>query len=282
MQFSRGHMNSLQKTQMIKTIKLAIAAFMAIFLLGFLGSLDKANAQEKKLKDTQGAQMKVDKDAAASQTRVTKTAEETKTIVDEYRATLRSIENTKVYNEQLRKLIASQKTEMVSIKEQIASIKKTNKEIFPLMLRMIANIEEFIKLDVPFLPEERTRRLTQIKEIMDKAKVSTSEKFRRVIEAYQIENEYGRTIEAYRGLQTVDGKELTVDFLRVGRISLVYQTLDGKTQGYWDQTERKWKELSSSYRKSIQQGLKMARKQSAPNLITMPVPAPQEVQVETL
>lgn len=275
-------MNSLQKRQMVKTIRLALIAFMAIFILGFLGTLEKANAQEKKLKSTQGAQMKVDDAAKASQKRVTKTAEETKTIVDEYRASLRKIENTKIYNEQLRKLITSQETEMVSIDEQIASIKNTNKEIFPLMLRMISNMEEFIKLDVPFLMDERNRRMTQIKETMDKAKISTSEKFRRVIEAYQIENEYGRTIEAYRGLQQVDGKELTVDFLRVGRISLVYQTLDGKTQGYWDQGERKWKELSSSYRKSVQQGLKMARKQSAPNLIELPVPAPQEVQVETL
>ena len=214
--------------------------------------------------------------------KVSKTAEQTKTIVDKYRASLRKIENTKIYNEQLRKLIKSQVDEMASMKVQIEDIKNTNKEIFPLMLRMIANIEEFIKLDVPFLQEERQRRLAQIKETMDKAKVSTSEKFRRVIEAYQIENEYGRTIEAYRGLQTVDGKELTVDFLRVGRISLVYQTLDGKLSGYWDQKERAWKELSSSYRKSIQQGLKMARKQAAPNLITMPIPAPQEVQVETL
>ena len=257
-------------------------AFLAMFVLGFLGTLDQASAQEKKLKDTQGEQMKVDEKAKASQERVTETADKTKTIIDEYRATLRKIENTKVYNEQLKKLISSQETEMVSIAKQIEEIKNTNKEIFPLMLRMISNLDDFIKLDVPFLPEERSRRLTQIKATMDKAKVSTSEKFRHVIEAYQIENEYGRTIEAYRGLQTVDGKELTVDFLRVGRISLVYQTLDGKDSGYWDQAERKWKELSSSYRKSIQQGIKMARKQSAPNLITMPVPAPQEVQVETL
>lgn len=275
-------MNSLQKRQMLKTLRLAILAFMAIFIVGFLGTLEKANAQEAKLKKTQDAQMKVDKSAKASQERVTKTAEQTKTIIDEYRATLRKVENTKIYNEQLRKLIASQTTEMVSIKEQIASIKNTNKEIFPLMSEMIANLEKFIELDVPFLMDERTRRLKQIKDIMDKAKVSTSEKFRRVIEAYQVENEYGRTIEAYRGLQKVDDKELTVDFLRVGRISLVYQTLDGDTQGYWDQKERKWKELSSSYRKSIQQGLKMARKQAAPNLLELPVPAPVEVQVETL
>ena len=275
-------MNSIQKRQMLKTLRLALLAFMAIFIVGFLGTLEKANAQEAKLKNTQGAQMKVDKSAKASQDRVSKTSEQTKTIVDEYRATLRKVENTKIYNDQLRKLIGSQTKEMVSIKEQIASIKNTNKEIFPLMSEMISNLEQFIGLDVPFLMDERNRRLSQIKDIMDKAKVSTSEKFRRVIEAYQVENEYGRTIEAYRGLQTVDGKELTVDYLRVGRISLVYQTLDAGEQGYWDQKERKWKELSSSYRKSIQQGLKMARKQAAPNLLELPVPAPEEVQIETL
>ncbi len=275
-------MNSLQKKQMLKTVRLALLAFTAMFVLAFLGTLQKANAQEKKLKNTQGEQVKVDDAARAHQKRVSSTADKTKDIIDEYRATLRKIENTKVYNEQLRKLIESQNKEMVSMREQIEEIKTTNKEIFPLMHRMITNLEKFIELDVPFLPEERSRRLSSIKKLMDKAKVSTSEKFRRVIEAYQIENEYGRTIEAYRGLQKVDGKELTVDFLRTGRISLVYQTLDGEEQGYWNQKERKWEPLSSSYRKSIQQGLKMARKQSAPSLMTLPVPAPVEVQVETL
>ena len=145
---------------------------------------------------------------------------------------------------------------------------------------MIQGLEEFIKLDVPFLMDERNRRLSQIKALMEKAKVSASEKFRRVIEAYQVENEYGRTIEAYRGLQEVNGKKLTVDFLRVGRISLVYQTLDGKNFGHWDQGERSWKTLPGRYRKSIQQGLRMARKQAAPDLITLPVPAPREVKSE--
>ena len=274
-------MNSLQKKQMLKTVRLALLAFTAMFAFAFLGTLEKANAQEAKLKNTQGEQIKVDNAARAHQSKVT-TDDKTKEIIDEYRATLRKIENTKVYNQQLRNLIDSQNKEMVSMREQIEEIKTTNKEIFPLMHRMISNLEQFIDLDVPFLPEERTRRLTQIKDLMNKAKVSTSEKFRRVIEAYQIENEYGRTIEAYKGLQKVEDKELTVDFLRVGRISLVYQTLDGKKQGFWNQTERKWEPLSSSYRKPIQQGLAMARKQAAPSLMKLPVPAPTEVQVETL
>lgn len=261
---------------------MAMTTVAMLWIVGVLGISSQAYAQEADLKKTQDAQIKVDDAAKASQERVTKTAEETRTIVDEYRATLRKVENTKVYNEQLRKLIESQKAEVVSMRAQIESIKNTNKEIFPLMIRMIANLEEFLKLDVPFLMEERTRRLTQLKEMIDQAKISTSEKFRRIVEAYQIENEYGRTIEAYRGIHKVDGKELTVDFLRFGRISLVYQTIDGDQSGYWDQKSREWKELSSSYRKPILEGLKMARKQTAPNLVTLPVPAPEEVQVETL
>ena len=248
----------------------------------FLIPLKEAHGQEQKLKDTQGAQMKVDQAARNSQERVTKMAEKTKSLLHEYRAHLRKIENTKVYNAQLRKLIQSQKEEMVSMTNQIQEVKKTSQGIVPLMLRMTNSLEEFIKLDVPFLPEERQGRLNQIKQMMDKAKVSTSEKFRRVLEAYQIENEYGRTIEAYRGLHSLEGKELTVDFLRVGRISLVYQTLDGRKRGFWDQANRKWKNLTGPYGKAITQGLRTARKQQAPQLMTLPVPAPQEVTLGKL
>lgn len=275
-------MNSLYNRQSKRASRvLTLVVLISLFTVSFM-TTPELKAQEKKLKDTQKEQMKVDKAAKDSQERVSETAEKTRTIVDEYRATLRRIENAKVYNDQLRKLIDSQENEMTSIAKQIEQLQNTNKEIFPLMLRMLASLEKFVELDVPFLPKERSRRIANLKKLMDKAKVSTSEKFRNILEAFQIENEYGRTIEAYRGLQTVDGKELTVDFLRVGRVSLVYQTLDGETQGYWDQKERKWKELSSSYRKPILQGLKMARKQSAPELLEMPVPAPVEAQVETL
>ena len=269
---------------MKKQKKRLLLIFFSLFAFGFLKNPEKAQAQEKeleKLKSVQKAQMDVDEKARTSQKKITEIAEKTRSVLDQYRTTLKEIENTKVYNDQLRKLIASQKEEVVSTTEQIESVKNTSKNIYPFMLRMIKGLEEFIKLDVPFLMEERDRRLSQIKSLMEKAKVSASEKFRRLIEAYQVENEYGRTIEAYRGIQEVDGKKLTVDFLRMGRISLVYQTLDSKKFGYWDQKERNWKKLSGSYRKSIQQGLRMARKQAAPNLITLPVPGPQEVKLET-
>jgi len=125
---------------------------------------------------------------------------------------------------------------------------------------------------VPFLIEERTNRVAQLKDIMSRADVSTSEKYRRIVEAYQIEMEYGRTLEAYQG--KVGDK--TVDFLRAGRVSLMYQTLDGKETGYWDANEKAFKK-DESYGDALRAGLKVAKKQAAPDFIRVAVPAPKEI-----
>ena len=143
------------------------------------------------------------------------------------------------------------------------------------MTKMITTLESFVSLDMPFLPQERAKRVTELKAMMSRADVSTSEKYRRILEAYQVENEYGRTIEAYRGLQVVNGKELSVDFLRVGRVALIYQTLDGEQMGQYDLKNKKWQELDSDYEKSIKTALKVAKKQTAPNLLHLPIAKPE-------
>ena len=93
---------------------------------------------------------------------------------------------------------------------------------------------------MPFLLEERTNRVDGLQKLMTQADVSISEKYRRIIEAYQIELEYGRTLEAYEGLIGEGTDARTVDFVRLGRVSLMYQTLDGTETGYWNAEEKKW------------------------------------------
>ena len=116
---------------------------------------------------------------------------------------------------------------------------------------------------------------------MSRADVSNAEKYRAIMEAYQIENEYGRSIEAYRSTIESDGETKTVDFLRFGRIALVYQTLDGSESRVWDQQQRAWVPLDDSYRTSIRDGLRIARRQSAPDLIRLPLPAAQDAGGES-
>ena len=133
-----------------------------------------------------------DKEAIDSQKRVSTIANEIRTTIEDYRLVNRKIDNTKIYNQQLRDLIQSQEDEVISIQKQTESLKNTNKEILPLISKMLENLEKFIALDTPFLKEERENRTKNLRAMMKRADVSTSEKYRRTLEAYQIENEYGR------------------------------------------------------------------------------------------
>jgi len=220
-------------------------------------------------------QVEVGDDARTSQKRVDAISEETQKLLDEYRMVLRETENLRIYNDQMERLTAAQIIEQQSIRDQIVSIEQTNKEVVPLMLSMLESLDAFVGLDVPFLPNERSSRLSELKEMMDRADVSTSEKYRRVLEAYQVEGEYGRTIEAYRDSIERDGEKLTVDLLRIGRVALIYQTLDGDQTAVWDHKQQAWQNLPSSYRRPVAEGLRIARKQVAPDLLTLPIPAPE-------
>jgi hypothetical protein len=211
-------------------------------------------------------------EGVASQKRIDQLSDETDTLFARYRTALREVDAIAVYNQQMRELIASQEAEMGSLEEQLDRVELVGRSVTPMMLRMIDALDAFVDLDVPFLQEERTQRVRDLRNMMSRADVTNAEKYRAIMEAYQVENEFGRTIEAYRSTLLKDGKEMTVDFLRFGRIALVYQTLDETQSGVWDQSSRDWVELDDSYRSAIREGLRIARKQSAPDLIRLPVP----------
>ena len=214
--------------------------------------------------------------AAKSQGRVEKSSDDTSDLLAQYRSTEQQIESLSIYNGQLQKLIDAQEAEAESLRTQIDNAATVAREVTPLMLRMIDALETFVNLDVPFLKVERAKRMADLRDLMDRSDVTDSEKYRRLLEAYQIENEYGHTIETYQASVEINGVSRTLDFLRVGRVSLVYQTLDGKEAGVWDNDARNWVELPSSHRTSIMKGLRMARKQAAPDLIRLPIAAPKD------
>lgn len=209
------------------------------------------------------------------QTRVDSVADQTEKIVNDYRAVTKVVDGLKVYNRLLQTQLNNQETEMQNLSDSIANIALIERQIVPLMLRMLDALEGFISLDTPFLMKERTGRIVRLREMMERSDVTAAEKLRRVIEGYQIENDYGRTIEAYKGSTDVGGTELEVDFLRIGRVALLYQTVGGATTGAWDQATHAFIELPpATYKAQVAQGLKIARKQVAPDLLIVPVAAP--------
>ena len=160
---------------------------------------------------------------------------------------------------------------MADLNAAIDDVSVIERQITPLMMRMIAGLKQFVALDVPFLADERHTRISELQRMMDRADIAPSEKFRRVMEAFQVEMDYGRTLEAYSGLHTIDGQKRDVDFLRVGRTALIYQTRDASLQGTWNKKTRSWEALPSSYRTQVTKGLRMAKKQLAPDLLMLPI-----------
>lgn len=214
---------------------------------------------------------KINELAAKSQKKIDNISEQIEDKLQKFKTVNKETQGLNIYNAQLRKQINNQVKEMEQLNASIDKVSIIERQITPLMLRMISGLEEFISLDIPFQKDKRMSRVEDLKNTMDRADISVSEKFRQVLEAYQIELDYGRTLNAYEDLYPVNGEEQPVNFLRVGRVALIYQTKDKKQQGIWNKDARQWDELDSSYSTKIANGIKMAREQMAPDMLTLPV-----------
>lgn len=210
-----------------------------------------------------------------SQNRIDDIVKETDSLETEYKRVLKELEGLKVFNTLMQRQIDRQESDIGKLNEAIDEVEATGRQMLPLMVRMIEGLDMFVEADAPFLLDERRSRVGELYELMEREDVTVAEKFRKVLEAYQIENDYGRTIEAYKAAVEHEGAELEVDVLRIGRVSLVYQTADLSATRMWDHGSRTWVDLDGSYRNQVRMGLRVARKQVAPDLLLLPVSAPE-------
>ena len=243
----------------------------ALLVAGALAATPVLAHDDEVLKPVVDEAAKINESAAKSQEKINGITDQIDSKLQQFKTLMKEIEGLEVYNTQLRKQINNQEQEMADLNAAIDEVSVVERQITPLMMRMIDGLEQFVALDVPFLPEERANRVADLRAMMDRADVAASEKFRRVMEAYQVEMDYGRTMEAYSGIHSINGQERDVEFLRLGRTALIYQTRDASMQGVWNKQTRQWEELDSSYRTQITKGLRMAKKQLAPDLLMLPV-----------
>jgi len=260
-------MHSRNKTNLLKASALTLTA---LFMAGnaLAGPYDQSVKIEKQInKDTISAQKKVDR-----------FAEQAVDMNAEYKSTLQLIDSLRIYNNQLELLIKSQEAEMVSINREMDTIDATERGAIPLMNEMIASIDSFIQADIPFKLDIRQDRVNKLKNYMIRADIPNSEKYRKILDAYQAEMDYGENMSSYQDKITEGSEEVRVDFLQVGRVALVYLTLDGKSAGFWNIEKKSYESLDSSYIRPIQQGIKMAKNQANKNLIELPIPAAKRAE----
>lgn len=218
--------------------------------------------------------------AKQSQTRVDRITDQTDTLLQEFKQVNKQIESLRVYNSQLDRQIASQEQMMAELKESIANATVIERGISPLMVNMLAALEDFVSLDMPFKREMRLETVADLTSNLDSAKFSAAEKFRQILELYDIESEYSLSLESYPDMVDIngDGTEVEVVMLRIGRVALMYQTKDKSQSGAWDKSTGSWQTLSADYRRPIDQGIRIAKKLSPQDVMQMPITAPEAAQ----
>ena len=182
--------------------------------------------------------------SASSQDKIDQTERQTDKIVNEYKVVSKQVEGLKLYNAQKRIQIQAQLDLMDKLDEQLVQVVVMQRQIPPLAQKMLDTLENFIQIDTPFRQEERRGRVDLVRSSLAKPKVTASEQVRQVLEAYNIEAEYGRKIDTYED-KLEDGT--VVNILVIGRIGMFYQTKDERTSGRWNNETGEWEEPNYVY-----------------------------------
>jgi regulator of replication initiation timing len=251
--------------------KVSKKSLIATAMVGALALTGSNIAAADALTDLQSAEAKIFKQSAKSQAKINTIYEQTQDLLAEYRNTVDEADVLRGYNDHVQRMVDDQKTNIASLQKQIDGIDKFKSGVVPLMYKMIDSLDKFVALDVPMNIERRKKRIANLRDVMTNSNVTTSEQFRLVLEAYEIEAGYGTVFDAYQAEMDFGGTTLTADFVHMGRIAFVAQSLDGKRSWLWNNENRGWEELGDEYLKPIKDAIAMARKQLPPNLAKLPV-----------
>ncbi|MCL6420593.1 DUF3450 domain-containing protein [Aestuariirhabdus haliotis] len=210
--------------------------------------------------------------AAKSQVKIDKISTKTEQMVDQHLANVQQADLTEAYNRQLSRLIDAQHQEEKDLLAQIESIDKTEQFMLPMLKTMTDQLNVLVNNDLPFLQGERQQRLEKLARLLDRADVSVAEKYRQLLEAYLVEIGYGRTIEAYSDSLVIDGQKNHVNFFRMGRTALYYQSLNGQAGGLWMPEENTWRALDSEQNLALSKAIQIAQQRRVPELLSLPLP----------
>ncbi|WP_353252190.1 DUF3450 domain-containing protein [Salinisphaera sp. PC39] len=259
---------------MLRTMRAGAASLCCLLILGAAGPASAADATGQAL----GTAEQTNRQDAASQNRIDELSEETREMLEAYRTAITRKQQLEVYNRELARIVEEQVRRKERLSSRVDEVARLGEEIEPLMLRMIDGLQRFVESDLPFRLEARKQRIQDLRGAVSDPGTNAAEQFRRVLEAYQKEAEYGRTMGTYRGELTFDGEPRLVEFLRVGRVMLFYISPDDANVGYWDSQAEAWKPLPARYRRPVREGIRVARDQAAPQLVEIAVPAPSPAE----
>lgn len=210
-------------------------------------------------------------DGKASQQRVEKAADAAVAARLELQNAQLQLRDLEAYNRYMQSLVADQQNELGKLNNQLVAVEQTRQSLIPLMLQMQADLERLVQEDIPLRRDDRLARVEQLKATLARADVSEAEKFRQLLQAYQIEAEYGSRLDHYSAELALDGAPRRVDVLALGRVSLLAMTADRSQAWRWSAEAKQWQVLDSQWLSPIADALEMAVDKKVPQLLNVPL-----------
>lgn len=242
-----------------------VALFATVFF-SFVNAAygDSPEGLQAKIEKTIDAEVAAQKDAD-------KWSEERAEIMDEIRETRSRLIWTRYQTEKYEKYIETQKRQIAALKKQSEETAKLRMALEPYLDETAGRLESFIAADLPFLPEERKRRMVFLRQALDDYRIDLGEKLRRTLETLQVEAGYGRSVEKTSAVIRIGGVPTSVDLLRIGRTALFYHSADGRHSGRWDRSSEKWESVSPKYERTLAKAMAMAQRKRVVELLDLPV-----------
>ncbi|WP_462324181.1 DUF3450 domain-containing protein [Desulfoplanes sp.] len=167
--------------------------------------------------------------------------------------------------------IHKERAELAGLEARKKEMEQINMRLEPYLDKTVDTLKGFVAADLPFLTEERARRIAFLEESLGDYHLSLSEKLRRVLEALHVEADYGRTLEAVDGAISLNGKTIQGRIFRLGRTGLFFQSIDKHVIARFDATAGAWTPLDADYERELDQALQIVDRKRAAQLLVLPV-----------
>ncbi len=207
----------------------------------------------------------------ASQKKVAQVADAAVIARQELQAAERQLKDLTSYNQYMQGMVADQERELTTLQNQLNEVELTRQGLVPLLLKMQSDLETWVASDLPLRSTDRAARLQTLKETLARADVSEAEKFRVLLQAYQVEAEYGSRLDVWQQHLTLEGTERLVDVVALGRIALLAMTTDGSGAWRWSAEVKAWQPLDAAWHDAIGQAIALAKEKQTPSLLTLPL-----------
>ncbi|TRO96557.1 DUF3450 domain-containing protein [Glycocaulis profundi] len=211
-------------------------------------------------------------EGAQTQQQIDGIADRTASLESQYLALRQQTEDQRIFIEQQQVFLRSQQNEIEELTAQLDRVSGIERDLTPMLLEMYVRLEEFIESDLPFQTDQRRARLDNLERTLGEANVSPAEKYRVILNAYEIESSYGRGLATYTEEVDVDGTPEQADILRFGRIAMIRMIRDRMEIMTADNLE--WRPLSNQYANNVQRALRIAQEVTTPEVFVAPLPGP--------